>query len=36
VNPAESLKWHAVEVVVVMFVAYVLVGWWRRQRRKRE
>jgi hypothetical protein len=35
VNPAESLRWHAIEVVVVMFVAYLLVGWWRRQRRKR-
>jgi hypothetical protein len=35
VNLAESLRWHAIEAIVIMFVVYFLVGRWARQRRKR-
>jgi hypothetical protein len=35
VNPAESLRWRGIEVIAIMFVVYFLIGWWRRQHRKR-
>jgi hypothetical protein len=31
----ETLRWHAIAIVVVMFAVYLLVGVWRRQRRRR-
>ena len=34
-DAVSNLRWHAIEIVVVMFAAYLTIGWWRRQRRKR-
>jgi hypothetical protein len=30
----ETLRWHAIKIVVVMFAAYLVVGAWRRRRRR--